>query len=76
MSAPHTTANDPVQGAIEEIISAMSSLNMPAEPNPDFTPQEWEQPFLVQTDRWAAHAAEHLQQAIVYLRKIRPEDLI
>lgn len=70
MGSPVTTANDPVQGAIEETISAISSLHMIAEPVAD--PQG---EFLVNTDRWARHAHEHLRQVLVYLRKIRPEDL-
>jgi hypothetical protein len=71
--APNTTANDPIQGAIEETISAISSLHMVAEaidPPPTGTLC-----YLVETDKWAAHAYQHLQQALVYLRKVRPEDL-
>jgi hypothetical protein len=70
MCEPYTTANDPVQGAIHELLSAMSALHM--------EPDSIDNPigeFLVHMDRWAAHSHAHMQQALVYLRKIRPEDL-
>lgn len=69
MCSPITTANDPIQGAVGELISAISALHMEPEPlNPDGQ-------FLVDRDRWAQHSYAHIQQALVYLRKVRPEDL-
>jgi hypothetical protein len=70
MCSPDTTANDPVQGAIGELFSAISALHMHPEPIAIPTGE-----YLVDTDKWAQHAYAHLQQALVYLRKVRPEDL-
>lgn len=70
MCEPFTTANDPIQGAIGEVMSAMSALHM--EPTPIANPTG---SFVVDKEYWAAHAYKHLQQVLVYLRKVRPEDL-
>lgn len=64
---PFTEDTDPLRGGMNEIISAMSSLNMPAEQIKEPTKEEF---YLSQTDRWANHAVEHLKQALVYLRKV------
>jgi hypothetical protein len=66
VSAPFIDDPDKIRGAIHEIISAMSSLNMEAEEL--YGP--FEHPaFLSQTDRWAKHAMVHMHAAIDYLRR-------
>ena len=67
MTAPFLQANDPVQGSRVEIISAISSLHM--EPEPLEEPLGREQ-FLVFQDKWVAHAHEHLNAALEYLKRI------
>ena len=49
-------------GALQEVISAMSALQMPAEALEN--PQSL---YLCDTDRWAKHALEHLEQAVSLL---------
>lgn len=55
-----------IHAAINELISAMSALNMP----PDFIPAEEREAgaeFLSQIDRWAKHSTEHLDAALSIL---------
>jgi hypothetical protein len=54
MGAPSTDHRDALQGALQELISAMSALNMEPEPIPGATG------FLSETDAWAQHAMGHL----------------
>jgi len=49
----------PVHGALLEIVSAMSALNMQPEALPEPKGE-----YLSETDRWAEHAMEHLNRAI------------
>jgi len=65
MGDPFKKSEDPVNGAVGEIISAMSSLNM--EPKPMDKP---EGDYLSETDFWAYHAMEHLRAAIDLLRRV------
>lgn len=72
MSTPFTEAEDPVGGAISEISSAISALNM--EPSPiKKTLEEWEESSrsLAETDEWAAHAVEHMRAAIQYMQQVQ-----
>jgi len=51
--------DNPIQSAMNEIVSAISALNM--EPDPLPVP---EGKYLSEVDGWAKHAVEHLQAAI------------
>lgn len=65
---------DPLHGAIMEISSAISALNMwpePCEPDSDLDADSHERGYLSQTDRWARHAVEHLRAAIDNLEKVK-----
>ena len=69
---PFTSYEDPIAGARSEIISAQSSLNMPAEP----VPKEKLHPdaiFLAETDEWAKHAMGHLRAAFKLLIEAEKE---
>jgi hypothetical protein len=54
MGAPSTDHRDALEGALQELISAMSALNMEPDPIPGATG------FLSDTDAWVRHAMEHL----------------
>lgn len=64
MCDPIDTCVDPIQGAMLELISAQSSLNMAPEPM-EHKPEEF---YLSQVDYWAAHSMEHMQAVFKYLR--------
>lgn len=66
MSKPETNINvsNPVQSALNEVVSAMSALNM--EPRPLDKP---EGDYLSERDAWAKHAMEHLRAAVQLLNK-------
>lgn len=73
MSDPTPNFDQPVHSAVHEIISAMSALNMPPSPETDeamLADIEKKQGvvYLSQSDKWAAHAMEHLQTAVELLR--------
>ncbi len=68
---PITNHPDPLHGAVSEIISAMSALNM--EPNP-LPIAEQTGRYLSETDGWAKHAMEHLQEACNQLTKAQQEN--
>jgi hypothetical protein len=59
-----TTPNNAAHRAVGEIISAMSALNMYPEELPGPHPED---ALLSETDKWAAHACEHLNAAIRHL---------
>jgi len=63
MSAPFTNYKNPADGAVSEIMSAMSSLNMEADPVPKDQLQPGTIHYLSETDRWAAHSMLHLHEA-------------
>ncbi len=69
MCKPETNHTEPLRGAVSEIISGLSALNM----QPDPIPPEEQTPdnngYLSQTDRWVEHAYEHFQAAIQCIRK-------
>jgi len=67
MTTPFMDAKDPVMGARMEILDAISSLHMPAEPLDKPLSRE---NYLVFQDKWAAHAHEHLRAALEYLNRI------
>lgn len=50
-----------VDGAIREIISAMSALNMPPQANTEASQDAF---YLSERDHWAKHAYEHLVAAV------------
>ena len=54
MSEPFRNYEEPLRGAHSELVSAMSALNMNAEPIPGATG------YLSETDHWAKHSMEHL----------------
>lgn len=63
---PIRDCKDKLEGAAREILSAMSALNM--------EPELLESPtgiYLSSTDRWAAHALEHLNAAFELLQEYR-----
>jgi len=65
MSEPIQTYEDPLNGAINEIISAMSALHMYPSPNKGFDFSSYQQSiFLSEIDSWAAHSLEHMHMAI------------
>ena len=75
MSKPIEGLKNSIDGAINEITSAMSALNMEPEPlNATLGNGNW----LSETDAWAFHAYEHLQVAQEYCSQGRreKEDLV
>jgi len=67
MSAPHFDHEDAVNGAISELISAESALNMEPDPIPGT------KGYLSQTDAWAKHAVEHIHAVFVLLLRVQSE---
>ena len=55
---PRTDYKDKLEGAIHELISAQSALNM--EPEPIKDPKNV---FLCDKDKWASHAYDHILAA-------------
>lgn len=69
MGKPFLDAENPIQGALCEVISAMSSLNMA--PQPISHPHD--QFYLSQVDATAAHAMEHMHAVCELLRRAEHE---
>jgi hypothetical protein len=69
MGKPFLNAENPIQGAMCEVISAMSSLNMAPEPM-KHDPKCF---YLSQTDARASHAMEHMQAVCELLRRAEHE---
>jgi len=77
MGTPITGMEDPVHGAVIEIISAMSALNMEPRPLEDheLEPEILERKkagdvvYLSQSDGWASHAMKHLETAADYCHR-------
>ncbi len=67
MSTPNKSHDDKLQGAISELVSAMSALNMDADPIPGATG------YLADTDAWAKHAMEHLHAVFCLLNDAHTE---
>jgi hypothetical protein len=72
---PREDYSDPIHGAISEIFSAMSALNMePCPVAPSELPSKGGVPvFLSECDVWAKHSMEHLQAALAQLNKVSAE---
>lgn len=60
-----TKGMKPREAAMVELIFALSSLASPPEHREEAEPEDF---FLVDTDKWAHHAAEHIHAAIKLLR--------
>lgn len=69
MSKPAAEA-EPLYGAVQEIISAMSALNMYPEPR---EVKGDEAGWLAHSDAWANHSMEHLVAAMRFLDQARRE---
>jgi len=69
MGKPFLDAENPIQGAMCEVISAMSSLNMAPQPM-KHDPKDF---YLSQTDARASHAMEHMQAVCELLRRAEHE---
>lgn len=69
MSTPRNDYTRPLAGTIMEIAGAMSALNMLPEPIPKPDPDE--PGFLSHTDKWAAHAMEHLSAAVEQISRLQ-----
>lgn len=65
MGKPFKNVEDPAHGAAIEIISAMSSLNMPPKKKLRAKGE-----YLSEVDVWAEHAMEHLHASMVYIMKL------
>jgi hypothetical protein len=63
MSTPFVDCEDPIQGALNEVVSTISALNMEAEPIPGASG------YLSQTDAMAKHAMEHLHAVFVLIQR-------
>lgn len=71
MSAPFDHYEDPLQGALNELVSAMSALNMKADPvNPPPVREPNSRPvYLSESDNVAKHAMEHLHAVFDLINK-------
>jgi len=72
MSAPITRAlpdPNPIQSAMNELVSAMSSLNMAPQPM-KYDPKDF---YLSQVDAMAAHSMEHMRATFDLLRQAEQE---
>ena len=75
MCKPFTGNEDPIHGAVCEITSAMSALNMAPRPKAPEEQTEFEKQrrWLPDVDHWVDHSFDHLHQAVRYLQGQRPE---
>ena len=64
MSLPGENYEDKHRGAMVELLSAQSSLNMYPDP---IDPDDSSVGYLSETDRWAKHACEHLDKGMTLL---------
>jgi hypothetical protein len=67
VSEPSIDNFDSLQGAMSELISAISALNMEAAPISGATG------YLSDTDEWARHATKHLHAVAVLLNQVGSE---
>lgn len=67
MSRPFHDYADPIHGALIEITSAISSLNMQPEP---ILGADTPGAYICETDANVKHAIEHLHAAMIQLRKV------
>ncbi len=68
---PITNYTNPLNGALNELFSAMSALNM--EPNP-LPAEKQTGHYLSETDGWAKHSMEHMRETYNQLNKAREAD--
>lgn len=79
MSSPIEKYEDKIQGALNELVSAMSALNMPPDPilRPDLIERGKEvfgRPmFLTELDSWVKHSYEHLHAVFTLLNEAHKE---
>lgn len=78
MSDPILKYEDPIQGALNELVSAMSALNM--EPDPIektleiLSKENLGRPvFLTERDNWVKHSYEHLHAVFMLLNEAHKE---
>ena len=68
MSSPFKHDPPTINGAITEIISGISALNM--QPDPITNIPNDSMGFLSETDAWVKHSIEHFRAAIQVLREV------
>lgn len=70
---PITDYPDPLNGAFSELISAMSSLNMEANPLPpsQLPDKQGGVIYLSESDGWAKHSMEHMHEVWNQLLKLQ-----
>lgn len=71
MSAPRTDHQNPLSGAVTELISAMSALNMHPEPLPADEVKH-DTGYLADSDKWASYSMDHIGAAIDLIQKAMP----
>lgn len=76
MSAPRKYANCNINNGICEIISGISSLNMPAMPIPKEEVEKDSNRFISETDYMVKHAVEHFHAAIEILREAQKREMV
>lgn len=71
MSDPILECEDPIQGAMNELVSAMSALNMEADPviPPPVREPNSRPVYLSESDNWAKHAMEHMHAVFELLQR-------
>ena len=80
MSTPILKYEDPIQGALNELVSAMSALNMDPDPilqTPELIEKGKEHfgrpMFLTELDNWVKHSYEHLHAVFMLLNQAHTE---
>lgn len=73
MSDPTLTYEDKIQGALNELVSAISALNMPPEPIENVEPNEYRPLYLSETDGMVQHAMEHISATLKLLDEAHRE---
>ena len=78
MSAPIEKYEDPIQGAMNELVSAMSALNMQPDPIEKtleiLSKENLGRPiFLTELDSWVKHSYEHLHAVFMLLNEAHKE---
>jgi hypothetical protein len=73
VSKPFLNVEDALQGALNEIVSAESALNMEPDPVIPKDPPEGRGPFLSESDAWVQHAMEHMHAAFQLVLRAQRE---
>jgi len=73
MSDPITKTSDPLHAALHEVLSGISSLNMPADPIPEEIAKNDPIAFLTKTDANVKHALEHFRAAFDLINRAMQE---